>query len=156
MKKNKEKKALTGYDLAKLTVIADIPTTPPPFGFTSPFKTIQEWLFHLCDTNLPEKAISVYYFSLIERPLNNLLSLEGFNKYNINDNVAANRIDFIPAMHMFFALPQEEFGDLSQQQMREQVLNELIEFTKSFKFQTSFLSKGNSIRTNFGGEIWSR
>ena len=155
MKKKRKKDNQIGYTLAKSIVQVETPAPPPPAGFSSPFKAISEWLFHLCDTSHPEKIISEYHFSLIERPSNNLLSLEGFNTYKIDENVVAHRIDFKPATHMYFALPENEFGNLSQQQVQERVLNELLEFTMSAKFQNSFLSKGNSIRMSFVGEIWS-
>jgi hypothetical protein len=142
-------------DIAKLNVITDAPAPPPPLGFTSPFKTIQEWLSYLCDTNQPDKPISEYHFSLVERSSNNLLALIGFNHYR-GENSIAHRIEFKPATHMYFGLTEEEFGNLTPQQLRERVLNELIEFTKSDKFRSSFLAKGNSIRFDLAGEIWSK
>lgn len=151
----KKKNIEFGHDAAKLTVLVDTPKPPPPAGFTSPFKSIQEWLFHLCDTNTPEKSISEYHFILIESRSDNLLSLYGFNTYDIDENVIAHRIDFEPATNMFFTLPKEEFGNLSLQRIKERILNELIKFTTSSKFKNSFFAKAKSLRTNFGAEIWS-
>ncbi len=37
-------------------VVDDVP--PPPPHLTSNFKTLQDWLFNICDTEKPEKSIA--------------------------------------------------------------------------------------------------
>lgn len=152
----KEKgKMYSGQSEIKTTVITDVPE-PPPSEFISPFKTIEEWLSHICDTNHPEGNISECHITLIESSWNNVLDLEGWNETIVNENTIAHRIVFKPISHKYFPLPKDKFANLSQQEVKEQVMNELIAFTKSAKFKNSFLSKIPSIQTNIGGQIWAR
>jgi hypothetical protein len=130
-----------------LTVHMEPPSPPPPPGFTSPFKSLNDWLFYLCDVQ-QEKSIADLQFSLDDSPGNSMLSVEGFNKFDVDKDVVEYRIDFKPA-HQFFPLSKEEYGRLSIQQLRTRVSNELIEFIKSDKFRNSFLAKTDSIRINF-------
>ncbi|HYM95165.1 MAG TPA: hypothetical protein VET23_13570 [Chitinophagaceae bacterium] len=155
MKKNKKKNILYVSDIAQLTVLVDAPE-PPPVRFISPFKTIEEWLFHLCDTNDPKQIISECHITLIELPWGNVLSLMGWNKITIDENTISHRRVFRPTTDMYFPLPNDKFGNLSEQLIREQVINELIEFTKSIKFKNSFLSKVQSLQINIKGQIWSK
>jgi hypothetical protein len=131
--------------------LEEIPTPPPP-GFTSPFKTVHEWLFNICDSEQPKKPISEYSILLFESSENSILCLAGYNTY-LEQDCESSRIDFKPS-HMFFSLPQDEYKNLSLEQIRERVLNELIEFTKTDKFLSSYLSEQSLITTNFAGSIW--
>lgn len=149
MGENKKRGISTGHDLMKFS--REIPAPPPP-GFTSPFKTTQEWLSNICDIDQPKKSIAEYCFLLFESPGNELLCLVGYNTYR-EQNLEAVRVDFKPS-NTFFALPQNEYQNLTKQQVRDRVRQELIEFVNSPKFENSFLSKANSITTNFGEKIW--
>ncbi len=155
MKKNKKENILIASDIAHSKVLIDTPI-PPPERFTSPFKTIEEWLLHVCETNHPQEIISEYHINLMELPWGNVLSLEGWNKFATDKNIITRRIVFRPSSDMYFPLPNDEFGNLSKQLIKEQVVNELMEFTKSAKFQNSFLAKAFSIQTNFKVQIWSK
>lgn len=149
MGENKKRNILFGHDVIKFS--REIPTPPPP-GFVSPFKTIQEWLFHICDVDQPQKLISEFCFLLFEAPGDELLCLVGYNSYREQD-IDAVRADFKP-LNMFFPLPKNGYRNLSKEQVRERVRKELIEFVNSTKFKNSFLSKANSITTSFGEKIW--
>lgn len=126
--------------------------TPPPPGFTSPFKTVHEWLFNICDSERSEKPISEYAIFLFESMENSILCLAGYNTY-LEQDCESSRIDFQPSQ-MFFSLPLDEYKNLSMEQIRERILIELIEFTKTEKFLSSYLSEGSLITTNFAGSIW--
>ena len=126
---------------------------PPPPGFPLPFKTLEEWLLDICDSNQPKAPVSEYNIGLYESPGNSLLCFIGYN-HSMEQGSTISRITFQPS-HTFFALPEDEYGNLSKEQLRERLLNEFIEFTKTDKFKNSFLSKANSITTDFG-EVWSR
>ncbi len=153
MNDNPKKNIQFGNHILKHTV--ETPTPPRP-GFTSPFKTLQEWLFNICDSNQPVESISEYNFGLYETPGNNMVCLVGYNTCrNIEQGISSRRIAFQPS-NMFFVLPREEYGNLSQELVRKRILKELIEFTKTSKFKNSFLSKGDSITTDLIGEIWQR
>ena len=150
---NNNKGNIEGRHAVHLATI-ETPVPPSP-GFTTPFKTLQEWLFHLINSNQqPEKVISSYMFVVSDPPGDIDIYLVGYTD-TIEQGVPTRRIGFKPA-NWYFPLPKEEYTHLSKQQLRERLQNELVEFTKSAKFQGSFLSKGYSIESNFAGELWSR
>ena len=141
-----------GYSLFKSQV--EVPTPPPP-GFTSPFRTVQEWLIYVCDNNQPDKSISEYRFDLYESPGNNLLCLVGYN-HTVEQGVPTSRVDFKPSQHMFFALPNDEYENSLHQRVQQRVFKDLKQFLNTDIFKRSFLSKGYTITTNFAGDIWSK
>lgn len=153
MDENNKHNIVRVHDVAKLIVQAEAPPPPPPPDFISSFETLQEWLFNVCDNDHPEESITEYQFSLVETSNNDMLFLSGFNAYNIAQNTVAIRTDFKPT-NAFFPLPKSEYGNLSKEQLLKRLLNELKEFTKATKFQNSFLSKGETISTNFSGKFW--
>ncbi len=152
MKDNKKKPLQYGNFSVSLMVESIV---PPPPGFTSPFKTLQEWLFDICDNNhSPREIISEYVFGLYESPEDNMICLIGYNTYrNIDTGFSLRRIAFKPS-NAFFDLPKDKYGNLSGEMLKKRILKELIEITRTTTFQNSFLSKGVPITTSFGEEIW--
>lgn len=66
MDENQKGKFEIGHAVASFSVESPV---PPPPGFTSPFITLQEWLFHLCKSNQQHvKAISEFMFVLSDPP----------------------------------------------------------------------------------------
>lgn len=151
MNNNPKKNIQVINDVLRMSI--ERPTPPPP-GFTSPFKTLQEWLFNICDSNKPLESISEYNFGLYLSPGANMICLVGYNT-DMKQGFPARRIAFQPS-HTFFVLPHGEYGNLSQELVRKRIFKELTEFTKTTKFKNSFLSKGDSITTDLDGEIWQR
>ena len=129
-------------------VFMDAPPPPPPDDFVSPFKTIQEWLTDICDSKEPDKTIEDLQISLSESPTRAILCLEGYNTEIIDHNTTAHRITFIPP-NGDFPLPEDDYGPLSKQQVQDRVLNEVVEFSKTEKFQNSFLWQAKYIVINF-------
>jgi hypothetical protein len=127
------------------------PILPSPV-FKLPFKTLQEWLVHLCNEQPPQKPISEYQFQLYYSSSGSLIAFYG-QHYTIEDGVPTRRITFQPA-HVFFPLPKNIYRRLTYSQLKETLYKELNEFTKTSEFKNSFLSKSFSINTGFGGEIW--
>ena len=157
MDENRNGKLKIKNEVVSIRVHTTPPPPPPPPEYTSPFKTLEEWLNYLCETNQPEKNITEYNFSVygsIQAGIK-FLCLIGINRYYPEPDVTEERIEFKPARHMFFTLP-EVYADLSQQQLRQRLANELKEFTKSTKFHGSFLSKAKVITNNYEDTIWSR
>ncbi len=148
-----DKRYYHGTFVATHTVQMDIPD-PPPLAFASPFKSIEEWLIHICKTNNPQVNIEDCMFVIMFLSWGNVLSVEGYNKIEIDNHTTAHRIVFKPSLNKNFALPNEEFGSLSQKQLRERVINELKQFTNTDTFQNSFLPKATIIRMDFGDRIW--
>ncbi|HET6996813.1 MAG TPA: hypothetical protein VFI06_17590 [Chitinophagaceae bacterium] len=130
-----------------LTVQMEPPSPPPPPGFVSPFKILEEWLSYI-SAEKPEKPIADVQFCLDDLEGRNTLSVYGINRYDVDKDVIAYRDDFKPT-HRFFPLPKDEYEHLSQQQLRERVLHELKEFMKTEKFKSSFMGQSESARINF-------
>ena len=69
-------------------------------------------------------------------------------------NHSITRIEFEPA-NTYFPLPKSEHEGLSGEEVIEKITNHLNDFLKTDGFKSSFLTKAQSITTDFAGEIWS-
>jgi hypothetical protein len=133
-------------------VVDDVP--PPPSHLTSKFKTLQDWLFNICDSKELRKSIQQYSFGLFESPDEKVLFLVGQNTYT-KENSSHVRTEFMPS-NMYFLLSKSEYDSLTQPQIADKLFPVLKEFTDTEKFKTSFLAKANSIKLVFKGVIWSK
>lgn len=88
-----EVKEVNFYDIED-----DVP--PPPPVFTSNFKTLQDWLFSICDGKKPNKSITNYEFGLFESPDDYTIFLVGINRHNKGDT-SYTRIEFEPSHYVF-------------------------------------------------------
>ena len=150
----KENSASPEIRTEELTLTEEVDDiAPPPPEYTSSFKTLQEWLFNICDNKKPEKSISTFEFGLFEGEDNYTLYLVGLNKYNKTQNHSVTRIEFEP-VSMYCTLPANEYKNLGRQQVIERVASQLKNFFATDKFKQSFLAKSKSITTSFKGEIW--
>jgi hypothetical protein len=135
-------------------VVVDVIEPPPPY-LVSKFKTLQDWLFNICDNDSPGKAIAEYKISLFESPNDYTLVLAGENTYNEGKYRSVTRIEFEPA-NMYFKLPENYFKNLNKQQLLDKLTSELKNFTATQKFKTSFFTKAKAIVFESTGQtIWS-
>ncbi|MFS8082209.1 MAG: hypothetical protein ACMG51_02055 [Ginsengibacter sp.] len=129
---------------------------PPPSHLTSEFKTIEQWLQHICANDEPQKIINQYQVSLFESPDDYTLALFGVNKYDESKNSSIKRIDFEPS-NMYFKLPKSYFKNLNKKQLLEKLTAQLKDFSKTEKFKKSFFTKANKIIFETNGEtVWSK
>jgi hypothetical protein len=129
---------------------------PPPPHFVSPYNTIEEWLFNVCDKEKPAIPIATYSFGLFEGANEYVLCLTGVNSYQLSKEREQIRIDFAPA-DMYYPLRQSEYKNLNREQVLERLTSELKAFTTTDKFRQSFFSQAESIRTDWNGDIiWSK
>ena len=129
---------------------------PPPPNFTSQFKTIEEWLFSICDSEKPKKSITTYKFGLFEGENDYTLCLTGISTKELSQTHTRTKIDFAPA-DMYFSVPAAEFNNLARKQVLERLTSQLKEFTTTNKFKQSFLAEAKSIVTEWNGEIvWKK
>jgi len=150
---SKKKKINVAEGREEIKFSREVPTPPAP-GFKSPFNSLEAWLFSICKTDQPQKSISEYCFLLFESPEEDLICLVGYNNYTEGD-LDAVKVDFEPS-NMFFPLSKDKFANLSRDQIREQLINDLVEFTNTSQFHNSFFSKAQAVTTSFGGDIWPR
>lgn len=130
------------------------PPPPPPPRFSSKFKTVEEWLGVICDTETPTKAGLDYYFGLFESDSLYIVSMVGKKAYTENEQSSAVRIEFEPE-NRYFDLPKADFTGLTSEQVRGRLSDKLTAFTKSGKFQKSFFMQAASITTEWNAvEIW--
>ena len=137
-----------------VTIKHTVEEVDPPH-ITSHFKTLQDWLFHICDSRKPKKSIATYRIGLFESPDDYVIFLVGLNTHTKGKNSYITRIGFKPS-NMYFQLPKSEYENLSREQLIDQLASQLKDFITTEKFKTSFLAKAESINTDFGGQIWSK
>jgi hypothetical protein len=143
-----EVKEVTLYDIEDAV-------QPPPPGLTSNFKTLQEWLFSICNDEKPKKSIAVFNFGLFESSEANIIYLVGVNKYDKGDT-SRTCIEFEP-QNMYFQLPKGEYKNLRRDQLLNKLTEQLKTFANTEKFKTSFLSKADAIIFESNGRtIWSK
>lgn len=123
---------------------------PPPPHLNSNFKSLQDWLFSVCDSKKPEVLISNYTLGFFESLDDHVLFLVGLNRHG-----DTNRIDFQPS-DMYFQLPKSEYKNLTREELMNKLASELKDFTGTKKFKSSFLAQANSITLEDGMEIWSK
>jgi hypothetical protein len=138
-----------------VSIVESDDVSPPPPGLISKFKTLQEWLFNICDVEKPKVPINTYDFGFIESEGNYTLYLVGLNDYEIGENHSAIQIDFEPS-DMYFPLPKSEYENLDWYEVMAKVEAQLRDFIKTEKFKTSFFLQANLIKTSMGNEIWAK
>jgi hypothetical protein len=143
-----DKGIVVGTAVAMGIAYTDTPPAPPLPGYVSPFKSVQEWLFYVCDTAKPEVVVEDIQFGLVEYPDGYMLSVVGYYEVEVSFNAIAHRLTLKPG-HPFFPLPKEYYQNLSKQQLREKIQQELTEFIGSKTFQQSVLAKAETIKLNF-------
>ena len=128
---------------------------PPPLDLTSNIKTLQEWLFNICNDEKPIKSFANFKFGLFESSEDNIIYFVGVNKY-VNGDTSHTRIE-IESQNMYFRLPQSEYKKLSRDQLLNRLTVQLKAFTNTEQFKTSLLSKANAIVFESNGQtIWSK
>jgi len=127
--------------------------SPPPPGLTSNFKTPEEWLVNICDTENHENPNTTYNFGLFESADDYTIFVVGINNTQGQDSVT--RIDFEPSS-MYYPLPKSENKNLTREQVRYQLTSLLKNFIKTDKFKNSFFAKATSISVDYYGTIWLR
>ena len=127
-----------------------------PLHIKSKFKTLQDWLFAICDTDRPQKHIEEFKFNYFESSGKYTLFLLGLNTYEETKNRSITRIEFEPT-NMYFKLPKSEYKNLNRQQLQDKLTSQLKGFTNTEKFKTSFLAMATIITMGFSEErIWPK
>ena len=143
-------------EIKEVTITEEFEDIPSPLPEnTSSFKTLQEWLFNLCDKERPKAKIAVYEFGLSESSGAYTLYVIGLNTYEKKEYHSVTTIDFKPS-DMYFQLPKSEYENLEREQVLDRIKAQLKDFTNTEKFKTSFFAQAKSIKIDFGGEIWSK
>lgn len=128
---------------------------PPPPDLKTDFKSVQEWLFAVCDGGKPDKSIKFFNLGLFESSDGNTLYLAGINKYE-DGHTTHTLIEFEPS-NMYCSLSQDWYGGLSREQLLIRLTDELKAFTQSEKFLNSFLASADAIVFKSNGQIvWKR
>lgn len=123
---------------------------PPPLNLKPNFNSVTDWLSNVCDAASPTKTITCYSLGIFESESKDttVVYLVG-----LNDHGNYRAIDFKPST-MYFLLPKDYHG-LSLDQKSEKLTGELKDFTKSKKFESSFLAKARKMELNGNIVIWS-
>ena len=153
-KSNSDSREVGVTELTMTEEVDDISPPPPP-GFISPFKTLEEWLDNICTNEKPANPIATFEFGFFEGPDNYTLYLVGMNRYDKTENHTVIRVEYEPT-HMYFPLPANEYKISERQQVVEKLTSQLKDFIGTAKFKNCFLAKAKTITTSFKGEIWSQ
>ena len=142
-----------------MTHVGEEPEPPPPPGYPSKFKTLEEWLIHICDSEKPQQDSLTYEFGIYQfsdstdKPINEcLLYLVGNTTYNNSPNHSITKIKFQPA-EAFFKLPKEDCEHLTLAQIQTSIIEQLKKFISTEKFKSSFFQTAKEITVN-GRRIW--
>ena len=151
-KTKKESDKVEVKEVTLVDIVDDVP--PPPPDLTPKFKTLQDWLFSICDGEKPKKPIANYDFELFESTDDNVISLVGINKYD-NKDTSYTRIEFEPS-NVYFQLPKSEYENLNREELLNKLTLQLKGFINTEKFKTSFLANADNVKVSLNGKlIWS-
>jgi hypothetical protein len=152
-------KADSGKIVLQQVIIEDIVEEPiAPMDIKSKFKTLQEWLFNICDNDKPKKSIQKFNINIThsEPSGDYAICLWGVNTYDEGKKRSITRIDFMPT-NMYYKIPKKIYKNLTQEQLKHELTSQLKDFTKTEKFKNSYLTKANAIILEFNGEsIWTK
>ena len=127
---------------------------PPPRGLTSNFKTVEEWLSNVCDENRPIKPNDAFRVGLFESADDYIVFIVGLNTHGPKEHLITD-IDFEPS-NMYFRLPENEYQNLTRQELLNKLGAQLFDFIKTDKFRNSFLAEAKSITADFMHELWTK
>ena len=159
MGRSQQKKGYSGKTFVQevhVEVIVEDPTDPP--HIKSKFKTLQDWLYNICDNDWPGKSIDKFNINISHSdPTGDYtIFLYGVNTYAEGENRFITRIEF-ELLHMYYKFPKKEYKSLTTEQFKAKLTSQLKDFTKTGKFKTSYLTKANAIIIEFSGEaIWTK
>lgn len=128
----------------------------PPHHLNTKFKSVQEWLSHICKTDHPYKPISQFKTGLFESKRDYILFLTGVTTYQQNEFHAVTKIEFEP-QSMYFRLPKKYYKYLSREQLLNKITDDLVDFTTTQTFSDSFFTKGEIFLFESNGKvIWKK
>lgn len=128
---------------------------PPPPNFTSNFKNLNDWLINICNDKKPNKLIANYEFGLFESSDDYTIYLVGVNRDRKGDT-SFTHVDFKPS-NMYFQLPKKEYKNLNRDELLNELISQLKEFTETEQFKSSFFIKADKITFKSNGQtIWSK
>ena len=128
---------------------------PPPPHSKSKFKTLEEWLANMCDSDTTQTSIETYKIALFESQNNYLLTLVGVNTIKEGNVYASTYIAFAPA-NRYFRLPKP-YLELTREDLLNKLTKQLKAFTETDTFKLSFLLNAHLIIFETNGQIiWSK
>lgn len=125
----------------------DVP--PPPPELASRFASVQEWLIHMIGTEQPDSSVTTYQFDLFQSGSSYTVSLVGLIAFSSGTR-EVKRIHFQPSQ-MYYPLPESDYKGLSWQEANDKLTVQLKEFTRTGRFQNSFLAQARAITTGYNG-----
>jgi hypothetical protein len=128
----------------------------PEKEITRTFKTVQDWLQHIAVNEKPNDPDLDYNFRLSESSTEYILSIAGVKTFEEGKYRTVTRIEWRPE-NMYLLLPDSEHSNLSQEQVREKVYNQIKDFTETYTFKSSFFSKAKAITADWKSDtIWKQ
>jgi hypothetical protein len=157
MKKKNEPSKKSNSKTVHAVATVEVPIAPA--RFKSKHKTLEEWLFAICDGDKPEKPVEEFVISfgagrLVTKRSSSeyiIFSLYGINNYRNDTHSYDTRIEFSPP-NMHFKTTNKEYEGLDKQQLKDKISLQLKEVLFIDRIKNSFLAEANFIAFSFNGE----
>lgn len=121
----------------------------PPFtDFVSKYDSLENWLIAICNEENVSQIDLDYVFGLFESDTHFIVYLVGNKRYQKCDVESIIKIEFRPK-DMFFVLPVTDRHGLTNMQVRKQVEDKLIAFSKTQTFKESFFATAATVKVSW-------
>ena len=120
----------------------------PPEQLVRNYKSIQQWLTAMCDGESPQKLVSLYELGVFESKTTRVLFFVGKHKSGNDKTIVFKPKD------LYYLLP-DEYVDLSQEQLDNKLISQLVDFTRTDFFSNCYLAQADSVLFRGNILIWS-
>lgn len=125
---------------------------PPPPNLKSDFVNVHGWLDNICNGEKPQKPVSRIELGLFESKTDlGVINVLYFVGVAVRNNTYS--LGYRPAQ-MHFLLPQK-YSELNSAELQKTLISEIIDFTKTRNFESSFLAESKEIFF-MGSRIWTK
>jgi hypothetical protein len=116
----------------------------PPRHIETDFKSINEWLTAICDSNNPKQLVDEFIISLTLSSVDGYrLTLQGTTNYRNKTRGIDSKIVFEP-VNMFYKLPDADYKDLDYKRAGNKVYLQLQQALNIQKISKFFLIHGKA------------
>ena len=124
-------------------------TVEHPFtDFISKYDSLEKWLTAICNEEKPVQTDLDFVFGLFESDIDFTVYLTGNKEYQKSQYESIIKIEFKPK-DMYFNLPKIDYDGLTREQVRKEVADRLITFSKTQTFLNSFFANAATVKVSW-------
>jgi len=121
----------------------------PPFNdIVSKYESLEKWLTAICNEEKNSQINLDYVFGLFESDIDFTVYLIGNKEYQKSEYESIIKIEFRPK-DMYFVLPKTDYNGLTNEQVRQQLSDRLIAFSKTPTFKDSFFATAATVKVSW-------